>query len=139
MSRNRKYLGVLSVIGMIAVLGVAGGLDALLAYFGRPSAPAFNPWASLYSQALGSLLMAALLLLLFWFVLVRAPRNAWVAAVYLIVGSFLAFSTVLYYVPAIGSWWPVFFTSILSATSHMIVAGGFIAMMGLFMLVLPGR
>ncbi len=135
--RSRDYLGALSVIAMIVVLAIARGLDALIAYFGRPSAPTFNPWASLYSQALGSVLLAALLLLLFWFVLVRAPRSAWVAAVYLFVGLFLAFSTVLYYVPAIGSLWPVFFTTILSATSHIIVAGGFIAVMGVFMLILP--
>ena len=140
MSRSRNNLGVLSVVGMLAFLAVVGGLDTFIRRFSRPSAATFNPWAAIWLQALDSLLIAALLLLLFWFVLERMPRRGWVAVVYLLVGSFLAFSVVLYYVPVVGSWWPVWFTTIVTgANSHAILAGGFIAMMGLYMLVLPRR
>ena len=141
MNRSRNHLGVISVVGLIAVLGITGGLDAFMAYLGRPNAQTFTlPYVILWTQALSSLLLAALLLLLFWFVLTRAPRNVWIAALYLLVGLFLGFFQVLYFIPAIGGWMPyLFYGLLLSATSHTILAGSFIAIIGLFMLILSRR
>ncbi len=137
---SRGYLGGLSVIGLIVVLAIAGGLDALLTYLRHlgPTLALFS--VVLWAQPLGSLLLAALLLLLFWFALTRAPRNVWIAALYLLVGLYLAFFLLLYQIPAIGSWLPpAFYGVLLSVNSYTSLAGSFIAVIGLFMLVLPRR
>ena len=141
MNRNCKYPGVFSVVGLIAVLGITRGLDAFMAYLGQRNAQTFTlPYVILWTQALSSLLLAALLLLLFWFVLIHAPRNVWIAALYLLVGLFFGFFQVLYFVPAIGGWMPRFFYGLLlSVNSYTILAGSFIAFIGLFMLILPCR
>ncbi len=137
-NRNRKYIGLFSVVGLIVVLAIAWGLDALLTYLRHlgPTLALFT--VVLWAQPLGSLLLAALLLLLFWFMLTRAPRNVWIAALYLLVGLYLTFFLLLYYVPAIGSWLPpVFYGMLLSVNSYTSLAGSFIAVIGLFMLILP--
>ncbi len=137
---SRGYLGGLSVIGLIVVLAIAGGLDALLTYLRHlgPTLALFS--VVLWAQPLGSLLLAALLLLLFWFALTRAPRSLWIAALYLLVGLYLAFFLLLYQIPAIGSWLPpAFYGVLLSVNSYTSLAGSFIAVIGLFMLVLPRR
>ncbi len=140
-NRNRKYIGLFSIVGLIVVLAIAWGLDSFIAYL-APRLPRLAPrsCAGPCTLALISLLLAALLLLLFWFVLISAPRNVWIAALYLLVGLFLAFFRVLYFVPAIGSWMPPsLYYPLLSATSSTVLAGSFIAIIGLFMLILPRR
>ena len=141
MNRSRNHVGVFSIVGLIAVLGITFGLDAFMAYLGQRSAQTFSlTYVILWTRALSSFLLAALLLLLFWFVLTRAPRSVWIATLYLLVGLFLGFFQMLYFVPAIGGWMPRFFYGLLiSATSYTILAGSFIAIIGLFMLVLPRR
>ena len=141
MDRNPKYPDVYSVVGLVAVLGITWGLNAFMAYLGRHNAQTFTlPYLILWAQSLSSILLAVLLLLLFWFVLTHTPRNIWIAALYLLVGLFFGFFQELYFVPAIGGWMPYFFYGpLLSATSPTILAGSFIAIIGLFMLILPRR
>ncbi len=138
MNGTRRGTNAFAIGGMLAVLVIARGLDALRLYFGRPSAPTFNPYAMIWSQSLGPLLLAALLLWLFWFVVNRVRPSAWVAAVYLLVGLPLAFALVLYF-PPFGIAWPYFLTAVLSTSSYTTLAGSFIAITGLFMLILPRR
>ena len=142
MNRSRNYLGLLSVVGLIVLLVIARWLDTLTAYVRRHMALLVNPPYDLilWTPALTSLLLAGLLLLLFWFVLTRAPRNVWIAALYLLVGLFLAFSRVLYFVPAISGWVPPSLSAALvSPASYAALTGSFIAIIGLFMLILPRR
>ncbi len=141
MNRTRNYGRLISVVGMIAVLGVAAGLDVLMAFLGRRNAQTFAlSYVILWIHVLSFLLLAALLLLLFWFVLNRAPRSTWIAALYVLVGLFFAFFQVVYFSPPIGAWIPHFLSAVvISATSYTILAGSFIAIIGLLMLILPGR
>jgi hypothetical protein len=141
MNRNNKNSGGFSVAGLFVVLGITWGLDALMAYLDQRNGETFAlPYVILWTKALSSILLAALLLLLFWFVLTRAPRNVWVAALYLLIGLFFGFFQVLYFIPAIGGWTPRFFYVLVqSVNSFTILAGSFIAIIGLFMLVLPRR
>ncbi len=138
MERSRNA-GVVSVLGLIVVLGIAVGLDALMAYLARRNAQTFELYnVILWSRAFSSLLLAALLLLLFWYVIARAPRSAGVAALYLVVGLFVAFFQLLYFVPAIGGSLPSAFSALLAlGTSYTLLAGSLIAISGLFMLILP--
>ena len=141
MHRNRSYLGAFSVVALVAVLGVIWGVDAFMAFLRRPNAePFFSPFIFIWVQSLINLLLAALLLLLFWFVLDRVPRNVWVAVIYLLTGLFIVFSQEIYFVPALAWLIPRFMLgSILSFPSYLLLAGGFVAIMGLFILILPGR
>ncbi len=141
MNRRRDYPAVLSVVGLIVVLGIIGGLDALMAFLRHRNLETFTPVSVIFwSQTLIALLLAALLLLLSWFVLQRARRNAWIAALYLLIGSFLVLSPQLYFTPALSYWIPEFvFASVILPGSYLFVAGGFVAMIGLFSLVLPSR
>lgn len=113
MNAKRSTPAAISVVGMIAVLGIAWALDAL---------------------------MAVPLLLLFWHVATRAPRNGWIAAFYVIVGLYFAFFPVIYFLPPIGNWMPQF-AYYMTESPAMITfrSGAFIATTGLFSLVLPRR
>jgi hypothetical protein len=141
MNRNRKYLGVFSAVGLIAVLGITRGLDASMAFVRRPNAePLLSPFLFLWGQTLITLLLATLLLLLFWFMLDRAPRNVWIAALYLLTGLFIVASPEIYFTPALSWLIPQFMiASVVSFRSYMLFAGGFVAIMGLFILILPSR
>ncbi len=138
MDRSRGSLAAISILGLIAVLVIAAGLDTLVTFIGRPGMGTLNPYAIVGLRAVTALLLAAALLLLSWFVLTRAPRRPWVAVLYLLVGLYLAFAQVLYYVPTLSHWWPPFFSGVVvSRSGYTITSGDFIAVMGLLMLVLP--
>lgn len=142
MNRSRNALGFLSALGLIGLLAIARGLDAFSLYARQHMALLVNPPYDLilWTPALSSLLLAAVLLLLFWFMLTRAPRNVWIAAVYLLVGTFVAFARVLYFVPAISGWVPPsLYAPVVSPASYTALTGSFIALIGLFMLVAPPR
>ena len=142
MNGSRNYLGLLSAVGLIVLLAIARWLDAVTAYVRRHMALLVNPPYDiiLWTPALSSLLLAALLLLLFWFVLTRAPRNVWIAVLYLLVGLFLALSRVLYFVPTISGWVPSsLYAPLASPSSYTALTGSFIAIIGVFMLILPRR
>jgi hypothetical protein len=141
MSENPKYPAVLSAVGLIVVLVIARWLDAFTASV-RRHVPLVNPPYDLilWTPGLTSLLLAALLLLLFWFVLTQARRNVWIAALYLLVGLFLAFSRALYFVPEVSGWVPsTLYAALVSPESHTALTGSFVALTGLFMLILPRR
>ncbi len=139
MDRNRTSIGLLSIAGLIALVAVARGLDSLAASARRHLPLAHPPYdAILWTPALSALLLAAVLVLLYRFVLARLSRNVWVAALYLFVGVFLAFARVLYFVPAVSDWVPsTFYAPVISPISYTMLAGSFLAVIGLFMLILP--
>ena len=137
MNRNHNYSGVSSVVGLIVVLGTARGIDALMAILQHRNAETFSlNSVILWSYALITLFLAAILLLLFWFVLNRAARNVWVAMIYLLTGLLIVVYPAIYLTPALCCWFPQFDASVLSPTSFMFSSGGFIAIVGLFMLIL---
>ena len=138
MDQSRRVLAALSVLGLIAVLAIAAGLDTLVSFIDRRYAGTFNPFAIIWLRALTALLLAAALLLLFWFVLTRAPRAPWIGVLYLLVGLYIGFAQVLYFAPQVSSWWPPFFNGVVvSRSSYTVSAGSFMAIMGLILLLLP--
>jgi hypothetical protein len=138
MNRSLEYFRVLSVVGLAAVLGVARGLDTWIAFLQLRNAQTFSlPGVLLASYALAALSLAAVLLLLFWFVLMRTPRTVWVGLIYLVSGLLIAFYSLLYFSPLIGGLGPVSYWFMPSPASYLSSAGAFAAMIGLFSLVLP--
>ncbi len=145
MNRSRNVLGLLSLIAAVALLALTWGLDALMEYIRHRFAQTFDlalASAGIWIQTLSTFLLAALLLLLFWFVLTRAARNVWVAMLYIPIGLFFGFFRLLYSWPATAAGLPappIAVYGLLEAGSNTVLAGSFIAVIGLFMLILRRR
>ena len=90
-----------------------------------------------WAYALIALLLAPIWLLLAWFVLIRSPRNVWVALVFLLSGLFIVIYPALYYTPALCCWLPTIAPIQITPTMFVFSSGGFAAIMGLSSLVLP--
>jgi hypothetical protein len=137
MYRKRHYYEVVSVVGLIVVLGIALGSDALTTFLRRNS-ESYPVIIRYWSYSLTALLLAAVTLLLFWFVLNRAPRNVWVAMIYLLTGLFFTAYPILYFIPSITPTLPPLLEYLMTTSrSYNFYAGTFIAMIGLFSLTLP--
>ncbi len=138
---NRKYshYGVLSIVGLIVVLGIALGFDALVTFLRRNiSTFPLGGEMWLLSSTLTNLFLGAFLLLLFWFVINRAPRNVWVALIFLLTGLYIAAYPVLYFKFHYLDFLPPQLGDLLAtARSYIFYLGGCIAMTGLFALVFP--
>ncbi len=145
MKRSRNDLGLLFLIGVVIVLALTWGLDMLMEYLCRRIAQTFDlglASAGLWIQTLSTFLLAALLLLLFWFVLTYASRNVWVAAIYILMGLFFGFFRLLYSWPATAARLPappLIVYGLLQPGSSTVLAGTFVAIIGLLVLILPRR
>ncbi len=74
MKRISNSRGIVSIAGMIIVLGLARGSDALMAFLRARNTETFTlNYVILWSYPLLTLVLALGLLLLFWFVINRAP------------------------------------------------------------------
>lgn len=102
MNRQHDLYGVYSVIGLIIVLGISLGSDFLMTTLTRNSATLSSPFIIIWSSGFIALLLAAALLLSFWFVLNRAPKRIWVALIFLLSGLFIVGYPILYFTPAFG-------------------------------------
>ncbi len=137
----RHHESLISILGLVVVLAVARGMDAILESLRQRNEVTVDlAFTILWSQTLIAILLAAVLLLLAWFVLLRAPRNLWIAGLYLVVGALLAVAPQLYFTPALAAWIPALvFLSIALPGSYQFIAGGFIFVIGLLSLILPRR
>ncbi len=135
----RRQAGLISILGLVAVLAIARGMDAILESLRQRNEVTVDlAFTILWSQTVIAILLAAVLLLLAWFVLLRAPRNPWIAGLYLVIGALLAVAPQLYFTPALAAWIPALvFLSIALPGSYQFIAGGFIFVIGLLSLVLP--
>jgi len=133
---------VLSVLGLFAVLGAARGFDAWMEFLRRNNAITFSlswTYATLWSFPLISLCLAALLILLFWFTVVQAPRRVWISLLYLLVGAFVVLYPEIYMTPALGPWLPEIRPLEITYTQYLLTAGGFVVITGLSSLILPRK
>jgi hypothetical protein len=138
MNRKYNYSGGLSAVGLLIALGMARGFDTFISFLQQRNAETFFlPFVILWSYALLTLLLATILLLLFWFVFSRASRNIWIALFYLLIGLFIVSYPTLYFTPIFCCLPPIFETFFLPAQTIMFYSGGFIAIIGLFALILP--
>jgi hypothetical protein len=132
-----------AILGMLLVLGMARGLDLAAHFFARPANPLFSPSQaviSIWSYAFSTLLLGAAVLILYWFMGTYTGRNAWVAWLYLVTGLLILLYPALYYTPALAGRLPdIAFLQITNQTGYFHSAAGFIALTGLFTLILRKR
>ena len=111
MIHKSAYPAIVSIIGLIVVLGIAWGFDALMRFLSYQRMEMFFlNFVIFWCYGLIAFLLAAILLLLAWLVLINAPRNVWISLVFLVIGLFIVFYPALYYNPAfaLGRWLPGF-------------------------------
>lgn len=138
---KQKSSVVLSLIGLVLVLGIARGFDALIAYLAKENALTFSlTYVMMWSYIFFDLCLAAILLLLFWFVLNQTPRLAWVSMLFLLIGSFIVASPILYFTPPFCCLPPLLESLLFppsSFASYTFSSGGIVTIIGLFALILP--
>jgi hypothetical protein len=133
MLRKPLQSTVVSILGLIVVLGIAWCSDAVRQYYNIKNFDVRTViFANFWGYPLIVLLFAALMLILAWFVLIQAPKNAWICLVFLVIGLLIVFYPALYYVPAIGL---PSIDVLLNPTSNLFSSGGFIAIIGLIALI----
>jgi len=138
--RSASLSSTVSVLGLIVVLGVAWGFDAWMELLSHRNAQTFSlAWVIFWSYPLIAIFLAAILLLLAWFVLSQASKNVWISLVFLIVGLFIVIYPALVFTPALCCWMPYIGPLQLSQTKYLFSAGGFVAIIGLFSLILPNK
>ena len=135
MIRKFPYPVIVSIVGFFVVLGIAWGSDTISRFYNLNNMePHVLNFIYLWFYPLITLLLAAILLILAWFVLIQAPRNVWISLFFLVTGLFLVFYLALYYIPALGV--PSIDVLLNTHTSFLNSSGGFIAIIGLLTLVL---
>ncbi len=134
------YKHILPLVVMLADLAVAYDLDRWREVLRQENALTPNLTEMvLWSYTLSNLLLAAVLLATFAWVVFRPQRSPWVARIYILVGLLFSSFPILYFSPAAWLIAPLALGSILSFSSYLITAGAFIAITGLAILVFPRR
>ncbi len=140
MEKGSRQSGWLAIGGLIAVLALVRGFDALDRLLVlRLGASMQMMYASLWLKTLQAMVSITILLLLFWFLLNRPRKDYWIATLYVLVGAFLMIFPQIFFSPAfdwlsngsLRNW-------LLSPSSATQMTGGLLAVIGLFSLVLPG-
>jgi hypothetical protein len=138
---KHNYSEVFSIVVLVIVLGVARGFDALMAYLAHRNAQTFSlSFVIMWSHIFVALILAAIILFLFWFTFNRTPRKAWVSIVFLLIGLFFVSSPILYFTPLFCCLFPALESLLFppsSFISYTFLSGSFVAIMGLFTLILP--
>lgn len=133
MNRTRSA-PIFAIIALIFVVALADGLDQWINFLRlENSSRAANPFLTLWVYTTGNLLLAALLLALFTWLIRRLPRHRWVAAAYLLVGLAISVFPLLYFSPL------AFFMMYanFSPRSFLFTTGGILACTGLAILLDP--
>ena len=137
MSRKSNNPVLVSITGLIGVLGIAWGCDGLIHFLYYLSVEMFLlNYVILWAYALIALVLAASWLLVAWFVLIRAPGNTWVSLAYLLCGLFIVVYPALYYTPALCCGLPDIAAIQLAPTLYLYSSGGCVAVIGLAGLIL---
>ena len=140
MSRKSNNPVLVSITGLIGVLGIAWGCDGLIHFLNYLGMEMFVlNYVILWAYALIALVLASIWLLLAWFVLIQAPRNTWVSLVFLLSGLFIVAYPALYYTPALCCELPDIAAIQLAPTMSLYSSGGCVAIIGLAGLVLARK
>ncbi len=85
---------ILSFVGLVATFAVAYGFERLVTHMRAEmgvTASAALAKSTLWVESIAIVVLAAMLLLLAWYVISRANRDIWVGAVFVVVGLVLTF------------------------------------------------
>jgi hypothetical protein len=130
MAKKAVIKNSVALMGLIIVLAVSFGIDRWILVMRTENSRTFSLLgAVLWSYVIGDLIWAGLLLLLFWFMVSRGPRNWFIACIYLLVGLIQTLFPVLYISP-IGQFWRFLAPFLATGSTLMRLTGGFITIIG---------
>ena len=134
--------GAFSIAGLIFVLGVARGFDALIALWFHKYDQMTSPFVILWFYALIAIFLAAVLLSFFWFVQNCTPRKVWVASVFILTGLLVLVFPIYYTIHSYKPFFHFLFPQLQSLlmppvtfSSYTFLSAGFIVIIGLFILI----
>jgi hypothetical protein len=142
---NRNWISsiLIPLVGLLVVLAIAYGCErmneALLALnarlFDLTLTMIIIPW----SFILTTLLTTGIMMLLFWFVMIRTSRSRIIGLIFLIIGLFgVSFEILFLYAgQRFTLFWPFFIGKTLDPNSLVFHMAAGIAISGLFILLLP--
>jgi hypothetical protein len=136
MNWKQLFFKFVSLLGMAATLLVAYGFDRWVVLLnGSGSNPVVLSHILFWSNAVGSLLMAIMVLVLFWFNVFKVSHSRIIGMLYLLVGLFQAFYPTI----AASTVGPMMhsLSNYIQPTSNLNYLGAFIAMTGILNMVLP--
>jgi hypothetical protein len=122
----------ISLLGMLLTFLLAYGLDRWTLALQQTVVQTYVVAPYLWISSAANLLLAGVLLLLGWYLAVRAPKNLWVSLAFIIIGLLFTFSTAIIY--GVTSELP---PASLSAylTPRVLISGAFIAAAGIAAMV----
>ena len=136
---------IISLLGMIATFAIAYGLDAWIASLRKLASQTFNPAPGMLVAIASNFIMAAVLLLLSWFVIFQSEAARWIAYLFIIIGALVAIfpGTLFIRSPSLFSWfrsfpltaWLRHVLFVAGPGSHFFLSAAFLAMIGLFALI----
>jgi hypothetical protein len=133
MKQKQILTAGVSPIGMIVVLLVAYGLERGLEELRMITARNFDATPFLWVSSIANLLLAGLLLTLSWLINFRSERSWFIALMFLIVGTVIAFSLAIADLTHIALFIPIL--RYVSPDSRLVYAAAFIAVVGAFNLI----
>jgi hypothetical protein len=140
MNSGSNNPALVSLTGLVGMLGIAWGCDGLMQFLRYQNVQTFTlNYVILWIYPLIALLLAAAWLLLAWVVLVRLPGNFWVSLVYLLVGLFIVAYPALYYSPLLCCGLPDIMAIQLAPSMYLYSSAGCVAVIGMVGLVRRGR
>ncbi|HVM70831.1 MAG TPA: hypothetical protein VMT91_03655 [Anaerolineales bacterium] len=140
MSRSSMNPWIVSMTGLVGLLGIGRLCDALLQFLENVNMRTFSlSYALLWVYALVSLLLAAGWLLAAWVVLFQGRSSTGSSLVYLLVGLFILAYPALYMTPALCCRMPDIRIIQLGPTMYLYSTGGWVAVLGAAGLIWRGR
>lgn len=133
MKQNTRLPTLLIPLAGLLTLVVAAALDYGLFRLRLYGSRTFITWPTLWALSGADLVLAALLLALAWLAL-RVLRPSWLSGVLLFLpGLPIAFYPMLTRIPRLGRWLRV--PGWLATGAHFRLAGAFLALLGLYLIV----
>ena len=126
---------LVSICGLIVVLGMGWGCDRLMQFLSYLNSKFFTLNSTiLWTYGLVALVLSGFWLLLAWFELVRESKNTWVSLIFLLIGLGILAYPALYFTPLLG--WLSSITIVqLAPTMYLFSTGGVVAIIGVLGLV----
>lgn len=121
---------IISLAGLVIVFFLAYGFDRLIMAFQQAASAAFALSTFLWLSGIANLVLAGALLLLAWYVNIRAARSRLVSVIFIVLGLLVTFTSALIFtffatLPPLGIY------EYLTPYSQVVVAAGLVAVIGI--------
>ncbi len=125
-----------SIVGLGVAFAIAYGCDRWVESLRTEAAQTLTIASFLWGAGVAHLLLAGVLLLLAWYVIVRADRSKLASSVFALVGLLVTFASAIT-ISAVSTLPPLGIVEFLTPNSYVLNAAAFVAVIGFAGFVLP--